>query len=121
MPNFQIYGTRNRKAKTSRSRRETGRANDQVTEIRDIQELQKLLQHLEGELAQLHQTYVSILCKVSGMHKTGPELLFFTKPTDLLLHDSVKSRSREIRVYVIPIALKFDGHIGSDACQKSQL
>ena len=55
------------------------------------------MQHLEGELAQLHQTYVSILCKVLGMHKTGQELLF-TKPTDVLLQDFVKSRSREIRV-----------------------
>ena len=43
----------------------------------------------------------------------------FTKQTDVLSQYLVKSRSREIRVYTIPIALKFDRHLGSIAAEMS--
>ena len=41
----------------------------------------------------------------------------FTKLTDALPQDLVKSRSREIRVYTFPIALKFERHLGSSAAE----
>ena len=46
--------------------------------------------------------------------KSGP---LFTKRTDILLQDLVKSRSREIGYYDDPIALEFDRHFGSDAAE----
>ena len=46
---------------------------------------------------------------------SGP---LFTKRTDVLAQDLVKSRSRAIRVETFPIAaLKFDRHIGSSAAE----
>ena len=46
---------------------------------------------------------------------SGP---LFTKRTDVLPQDLVKSRSRAIRVETFPIAaLKFDRHIGSSAAE----
>ena len=41
----------------------------------------------------------------------------FTKGTDVFPQDIVKSRSREIRVYTFPIALKFERHPGSIAAE----
>ena len=46
--------------------------------------------------------------------KSGP---LFTKPTDVLPQDFVKSRSCEIQVYTFPIVLKFDGHLSSSAAE----
>ena len=43
---------------------------------------------------------------------SGP---LFTKRTDVLSQDPVTSRSREIRVYTFPVALKFGTHLGSYA------
>ena len=37
----------------------------------------------------------------------------FTKRTDVLPQDLVKSRTREIRVSTFPISLKFDRHLGA--------
>ena len=45
---------------------------------------------------------------------TGP---LFTKRTDFLPQDLVKSRSREILVYSFPVALKFDKQLGSSAAE----
>ena len=44
-------------------------------------------------------------------------LLLFTKRTDVLPQYLVKSRSREIRVYTFPIALKFNRHFGSSVAE----
>ena len=41
----------------------------------------------------------------------------FTERTDVLPQDLLMSRSREIRVYAFPIALKFDWHLGSSAAE----
>ena len=41
----------------------------------------------------------------------------FTKPTDALPQNLVKSRSREIQVYNYPIVLTFDKHIGSNSAE----
>ena len=41
----------------------------------------------------------------------------FTKQTDVLPQDPVKSRSREIRVFTVSIALKFKRHLGSSAVE----
>ena len=41
----------------------------------------------------------------------------FTKPTDVLQQDLVKSRSRDIRVKTLPIALKLDRYLGSAAAE----
>ena len=41
----------------------------------------------------------------------------FTKRTDVLPQDLMKSRNREIRIQTFPIALKFDKHIGSSAAE----
>ena len=41
----------------------------------------------------------------------------FTKRTDVLLQDRVKSRRREIRVKTFRIARKFDRHLGSNAAE----
>ena len=41
----------------------------------------------------------------------------FTRRTDVLPQDLVKSRRREIRVQTFPIALKFDRHLGSSAAK----
>ena len=41
----------------------------------------------------------------------------FTKRTDILRQDLVKSRSREIQVKIFPIALKFDRHLDSNAAE----
>ena len=41
----------------------------------------------------------------------------FTEQTSVLPQDLVKSRGRDIRVWTIPIPLKFDRHIGSSAAE----
>ena len=46
--------------------------------------------------------------------RPGPLL---TKRTDVLPLDLAKSRSREIRAWSFPTALKFDGHLGSTATE----
>ena len=48
-----------------------------------------------------------------GLH-AGP---LFTKRTDILPHDLVKSQGREIRVQTFQIALKFDWNFGSSAAE----
>ena len=48
------------------------------------------------------------------MHICGP---LFTKQTDVLLQDLVKSRSYEIQVETFQIALKFDRHLCSSAAE----
>ena len=45
----------------------------------------------------------------------------FTKRTDVLPQDLAKSRSREIRIWTFPIALKFDRHLGSTAAEACQI
>ena len=47
---------------------------------------------------------------------TAPGHLF-TKRTDALPQDLVKSRSREIRVEIFSIALKFDRHLDSSTAE----
>ena len=41
----------------------------------------------------------------------------FTKRQDVLSQDIVKSRSREDRFKIFPVALKFDRHLGSNAAE----
>ena len=41
----------------------------------------------------------------------------YTKQTDVLPQDLVKSRSHKIRVKTLPIALKSDRHLGSSAAE----
>ena len=53
---------------------------------------------------QIGSKKLNVYIKISGP--------VFTKRTDGLPQDHVKSRSREIRVYNFPIALKFDRHLG---------
>ena len=53
---------------------------------------------------------VVLLGVMGRFQSSGP---LFTKQTDVLLVDLAKSRSREIRVYTLSIALKFDRHLGS--------
>ena len=56
----------------------------------------------------------------SGVSRSRPGSLF-TKRTDVLPHDFVKSWSREIRVLTFPSSLKFNRHFGSSAaCQFSE-
>ena len=51
-------------------------------------------------------------------YKTEPAAgPLFTKMTDALPQDLVKTRNREIRVYTFLIALKFDRHLGSAAAE----
>ena len=61
----------------------------------------------------------------NGMHREHPTITMhqcdagplFTKRTDVLPQDLMKSRSREIRVDTFPIALKFDRQLGSSAAE----
>ena len=55
----------------------------------------------------------NLLCDQTDHRQIFGPLL--TKQMGALPQDRVKSRSREIRVYTFPIALKFDRHIGSSA------
>ena len=52
--------------------------------------------------------------EVWGILFSGP---WFTKRTDVLPQDLVKSRSREIPVQTYLIALEFDKHLVSDAAE----
>ena len=42
----------------------------------------------------------------------------FTRLTDVIPHDLLKSRSHEIRIQTFPIALKFDRHLDSSAAER---
>ena len=52
-----------------------------------------------------------------SMHIYSDPGPLFTKRTDVMPQDLVKSRSRGIRIYTFPIALKFDCHIGNGAAE----
>ena len=66
----------------------------------------------------IHWTSVQSDCirTVAYPANTHPVPLF-TKRTDLLPQDLMKSRSRENRGYTFPIPLKFDRHFGSSAAE----
>ena len=54
------------------------------------------------------------LAPTSVEHKPGP---LFTTRADVLPQDLMKSPSREILVEILPIALKFNRHLGSRAAE----
>ena len=62
----------------------------------------------------MKQHYAALVYCSQPIDCPGP---LFTKRTDVLLQEPVKSRSRKIRVQTFPIALQFDRHHGSSAAE----
>ena len=71
--------------------------------------------HISPLCIYMYLSYGSYICVPRSQHVSAAIMAgpLFTKRTDLLPQDLVKSRSREMWVYTFTIALKVERHIGN--------